>query len=104
MDRFHAVNSSKGCVLEVNLEYHKELRELHNEYPLAPMLSNYQLKIAGFHNIPIGTVNKLVSNLLTNKVMCFIMKIYDLFKVRLETKKNTPCIGIQSITMAKTIC
>ena len=36
--------------------------------------------------------------------MCFIMKIYDLFKVRLEAKKNTPCIGIQSITVAKTIC
>ena len=29
-------NSLKGCVLEVNLEYPKELRELHNDYPLAP--------------------------------------------------------------------
>ena len=29
-------NSSKGCVLEVDLEYLKELRELHNNYPLAP--------------------------------------------------------------------
>ena len=29
-------NSSKGCVLEVNLEYSKELHELHNDYPLAP--------------------------------------------------------------------
>ena len=29
-------NSSKGCVLEVNLEYPKELHELHNDYPLAP--------------------------------------------------------------------
>ena len=46
-------NSSKGCVLEVDLEYHKELRELHNDYPLAPdkieinreMVSEYQLKI-----------------------------------------------------------
>ena len=40
--------------LGVDLEYPKELRELHNDYPLAPneieakreMLSNYQLKIA----------------------------------------------------------
>ena len=47
-------NSSKGCVLELDLEYPQELRELHNDYPLAPdkievkreMLSNYQLKIA----------------------------------------------------------
>ena len=44
----------KGCVLEVDLEYPKELHELHNDYPLAPnkieikreMLSEYQLKNA----------------------------------------------------------
>ena len=29
-------NSSEGCVLEVDLEYPKELRELHNDFPLAP--------------------------------------------------------------------
>ena len=28
-------NSSKGCVLEVDLEYPKELHNLHNDYPLA---------------------------------------------------------------------
>ena len=56
-------SSSKRCVLEVDLEYLKELRELHNNYPLAPdkmeikkkMLSNYQLKTADFCNIHIGT-------------------------------------------------
>ena len=61
-------NSSKGCALEVNLEYPKELRELRNDYPLAPdkiiikrkMLSEYQLKIADLYNIPIGNVKKLV--------------------------------------------
>ena len=26
-------NSLKGCVLEVDLEYPKELQELHNDYP-----------------------------------------------------------------------
>ena len=47
-------NSSKGCNIEVDLEYPKELKELHNYYPLTPekieikrqMLSEYQLKIA----------------------------------------------------------
>ena len=47
-------NSSKRYVLEVDLEYFKELRGLHNDYPLAldkikikrDMLSNYQSKIA----------------------------------------------------------
>ena len=63
-------NSSKGCVFEVDLEYPKELRELHNDHPLAPdkieikreMLSDYQLKLADHYNIPIGNVKKLVSN------------------------------------------
>ena len=31
----YTVNSLKGCVLEVDLEYPKELQELHNDYPLA---------------------------------------------------------------------
>ena len=43
--------SSKGCVLEADLEYPKELRELHNDYPVAPdkieikreMLSEYHI-------------------------------------------------------------
>ena len=55
-------NSSKGCILEVDLKYPKELRELHSDYPLAPdkieiekeMLSKYQLNIADLYNIPIG--------------------------------------------------
>ena len=29
-------NSSKVCVLTVDFEYPKGLRELHNNYPLAP--------------------------------------------------------------------
>ena len=60
-------NSSKGLVLEVGLEYPKELQELHKDYPLVPdkveikrkMLPEYQLKIADLYNIPIGNVKKL---------------------------------------------
>ena len=59
-------NSSKGCVPEVDLEYPKELRELHN--PLTQdkieikreMLSDYQLKIADLYNILVANVKKLV--------------------------------------------
>ena len=48
-------------LIEVDLEYPKELHELHNDYSLAPdkieikrkMLSSYQLKIADFCNIYI---------------------------------------------------
>ena len=56
--------------LEVDLEHPKELHQLHNDYPFAPdkieikeeMLSNYQLQIADFYDIPIGNVKKLVPN------------------------------------------
>ena len=27
-------DSSKGCILEIDLEYPKELHQLHNDYPL----------------------------------------------------------------------
>ena len=51
-------------VLKVDLEYPKELRELHNDYLLAPnkreikkeMLFKYLLKITDLYNIPIGNV------------------------------------------------
>ena len=54
-------NSPKGCVLEVDLEYPKELWELQNDCSLAPdkieirtkMLSHYQIKIAVLYNIPL---------------------------------------------------
>ena len=68
-------NISKGCVLEFYFEYPKELRELRNDYPLAPdkieikreMLSEYQLKIADLYNIPIANVKKLVPNFFDKK-------------------------------------
>ena len=57
-------NSSKECVLEVDLEYLKELNKLGNDNPLDPdkieikreMLSDYQLKIFDLYNIPIRNV------------------------------------------------
>ena len=87
-------NSSKGCVLEVDLEYPKELRELHNDYPLAPdkieikreMLSNYQLKIADLHNIPIVHVKKLVPNFFVKEE--YVIHYENLYlKLGLKLKK-----------------
>ena len=48
------------------------MRDIHNDYPLAPgkiniqkeWFSDYCLKIAQEHNINIGSVKKLVSNLM----------------------------------------
>ena len=63
-------NNSKGCVLEIDLKYPKELRESYNDYPLAPdkikikreILSEYQLKTADLYNISIGNIKRLVPN------------------------------------------
>ena len=60
-------NSSKGCVLDVDLEYSKEIRKLHNDYSLAlekieikrEMPSNYQLNIIDLYNISTGNVTKI---------------------------------------------
>ena len=90
-------NSLKDSVLEVDLEYTKELRELCKDYRLAPnkieiksqISSNYQMKMPDFYNIPNGNVKILVPNfVLIKKSMCFIMKTWNfIFKVRIKTKK-----------------
>ena len=59
-------NSWKWCV---DLEYSKEIQELHNHYYLAPdkveiqreTLSEYELNIADLYNISINNVKKLVA-------------------------------------------
>ena len=64
-------NSKKGLILEVDLEYPKELHNLHNDYPLAAervcvnkdMLSGYCKKIATKYNISTGLVQKLIPTL-----------------------------------------
>ena len=64
-------NSARGLILEVDLEYPKELHGLHNDYPLAPekitvreeMLSDYCRRIQNREGIKTGQVEKLVPNL-----------------------------------------
>ena len=68
-------NSTKGLVLEVDLEYLKKLHDLHNDYPLAPekivvkkeMLSDYSREIQEREGIKIGKVEKLIPNLRNKK-------------------------------------
>ena len=95
----------KGCVLEVDLEHLKELHEFHDDFPFAPdkieiereMLSNYQLTIANFYNIPTG-------NFFDKEKYVFHYENLQLyFRVGSNLKKRQ-CIRIQSVTMAKTIC
>ena len=67
----YEVDSKKGLILEVDLEYPEKLHDLHNDYPLAPeklevakdMLSPYCKKIADKYEISIGLVQKLIPTL-----------------------------------------
>ena len=60
-----------GYFLEVDLEYPDELRELHNDFSLAPeklaassdILSKPSKKIADKYEIKVGDVKKLILNL-----------------------------------------
>ena len=90
-------NSSKDCVLEVDLEYPKELSDLHNDYALAPeklelkkeMLSNYELKIADFYNIPIGNIKKLVTNVFDKDNYVLHYQNLQLYLRTIKLKKYT---------------
>ena len=67
----YEVDSKKGLILEVDLEYPEKLHDLHNDYPLASeklkvtkdMLSPYCKKIAEKYGISIGLVQKLIPTL-----------------------------------------
>ena len=64
-------DSTRGYILEVDLDYCEKLRDSHSDYPLCPdkleissnMLSKYCSDIADKYGIKIGGVNKLVPNL-----------------------------------------
>ena len=71
-DIFSIKEDSKiGYILEVDLEYCKELHDIRNNYPLCPehisikynMLSNYCKGIVDKYNIKVGNVKKLIPNL-----------------------------------------
>ena len=77
---------------------------LHNDCPLAhekikikqDMISNYCHEITDEHNIKVGSVIKLVSNL-DNKTKCVLI----IYAVRNEINKHSWSIDIQAIAMVK---
>src|SRR5437870_3835934 len=64
-------NSKEGHILEVDLEYPKELHDLHNEYPYCPehiavkpeMLSEYCRVVGDKNSVKCGKLTKLIPTL-----------------------------------------
>ena len=91
--------SNTEYFLEVDLEYHDKLYELHNDYPLAPekfaasnnMLSKYCKKIAGRYKIEVGDVKKIIPNL-SNKTK-YVLHYRNLQLYLSLEKKLTKFIG-----------
>ena len=77
------------------------MRELHNDYPLAPdkievkkgMLAESQLMIADLYNILTGNVNKLVPKFFDKKRHVIYYENL-LLETRIKTKKNASRIII----------
>ena len=97
----HTSNSSKGCVLEFDLGYPKELWELLNDYTWAPdkieikrqRYSEYQLKIADLYNIPIGNVKKLLPDLFDKeKYILYYENLQVYLRMGLKLKKIHPVL------------
>ena len=96
-------NSSTRHILEVDLEYPKNLHYEHNDYPLAPVkikiqkewLSNYCLEIANEHNISTETTitettKKLVTDLMDkNNYVIYYRNLQRCLDLGMKFKKNT---------------
>ena len=110
----YAGNSSKGCVVEDDLEYPKKLGELHNNYPLAPdeteikreMLSWYQKRLLICTIFLLVMLKHECLTFLIKENMCFIMKTCNFtLTLALTLRKIHPVLEFnQSQKSAKFHC
>ena len=106
-------NNNIGYILEVDLEYPKELHDLHNDYPMAPevmnvkadMLSDKQIEIYEFLNHKKPTdekTNKLVLNLNDKeKYVIHIRTLQFYLKQGLKLKKTHRAIKFEQKEVLK---
>ena len=86
-------NSSAGYILEVDLEYPKNLHYEHSDNPLAPekinihkeWLSDYCIEIVNEHNIIVEAIKKLTPNLMNkNNYVIHYRNLQQCFRERIN--------------------
>ena len=89
-------NSSTGYILEVDLEYPQNLHIEHIDYLLASekinipkdWFSNYCLEIASTHNIKIGSIKKLIPNVMNkNNYVIHYRNLQQCLQLGMKFKK-----------------
>ena len=86
-------NGSKGCVLEVDLEYPKDLRTLRSDYPVAPdkikreIMSEHQPRLLIYRIFLLVILKNLCLTFLTKNVCASLRKLTTLLETRIKTKK-----------------
>ena len=100
----YKADGTKGLIPEVDIEYPRELHDLHNDYPVAPekakvsknMLSRYCKEIAEKYKISIGQVNKLIPTLKDKKeyvLHCWNLQLYLDLGLKIKKVHRVPEFG-----------
>ena len=107
-------NDGNGFILEVDLEYPKELHDLHNDYPLAPEVKNVKSNLLSEEQVEIYKLingskepkdektNKLILNLNDkNKYVVHIRTLQFYLKHGLKLKKTHRAIKFEQKEILK---
>ena len=98
-------NAKNGWILEVDLEYPKELHEEHNSFPLAPekkqvkneWMSEYQHSLIKDLDLKTPKCNKLLLTLQDKKKLCGALpKLAVLSEARNETEACEQGVGVRT--------